>query len=195
MGKGGIFMEPIVFTTPKADVLGGGAPVQRVVQQQPRPIEKKGGRPNFFNKQKKRFGENWLNNPNVKIGEHDVTSIVIDLIKGNLGPEDILLFYNTNVNMAMTNVIYNNAMLYEYRVRANIAFEQAAGDQIAQCPPIWRQYIDNDKIVLYIWRSMNTYMDYISQLSRMYNKEVIVNYTMNEFMPAVRQCSKFTYLL
>ena len=181
---------------------------QQMVPMQQQPVapvmgnsngyaKKKGGnngRPNFFRRQEKKFGENWIKT--VKLGERDIVNIVIDMIKGNLEPNDVLYFYDQNINNAMRYVVFDKLCLAEFRAITNNAYLDLTAKSNLNVQERFNQFIQCDNIVLSIWRSMNQYMVTLANLSNIPNgQQQLIDFTINQFMPVMRQFSRNVNLL
>lgn len=129
---------------------------QRPQQHQQQRPQQKGGRPrkpNFFKKQRDRFGDQWsIKNNNLK---REIPGLIIDFAKGNVDRNDVLNFYDNTFRAIFKATVTENLILAQYRCQANNSFIR---ENEGKFPQNVAEIINKDTVRHRIWSDMNEFM-------------------------------------
>lgn len=148
----------------------------------------KGGRPNYFDRQKQKSGGNdsWLQKTRQEQLERDVPNIVRDIIFGNIKPEDVYTYFlcNQSVNYAMRKATYDKLTEYTFRCNCDDAYKAQKIQKGEPITDIESGFMNEDNIMCAVWSSMQQFLTYLAGISQSDpTGQVSVNYFMAQFQP------------
>lgn len=144
----------------------------------------RGGRPNYFRRQEKKNGKDWIDKSYNHL-DKDIPIIVMDFINGNISEADVMYLFNNKLWYKLSNVVYDKLTKLKFRVEANKVYAEHLLRTTGSVPQYFIGLRNNDENEYYVWRDFQQFLEYFSTLSKMPNNGSVqaIQYTLQSFIP------------